>query len=416
MLLPDLPDDVLETMVEAVTQIDAKTLPALSLVSRAFRCPSQREIFRDVELAPTSSYDLLTPSPHHLRLRDILKENPTLATYIRGLYCFQFPNRLGPGVPINTLDAAWMVDHGLLLAEILQLLEFSPIQKIVVISSLNSGLLRWTALHQILQDTFLGFFTKSSITSVTFSGLLLPQNIFSTFADVKDLYLGNCSWSTQNLLTPPGPRTTAPMIHKLLSLRLLVSDTLPIESIGRPIGLDLSGVCTLLIIGYTLPFPNLTRLISLPSLKDLTITQSRIQGLEQGRHDDLGLDLSPAIGLCSLTLRCGLMTSVEGFSWIDPFLSSLPTESPIQKLSLSLEIYGGPPGPAYVDPFKILSKALSSFHQRFHMIEQIRVEMKLPCRSVDSQEQLERFWEQVREQLVWRGCEGVFLLETLMDM
>ncbi|TFK66829.1 hypothetical protein BDN72DRAFT_843755 [Pluteus cervinus] len=415
MLLSDLPSDVLDDIANSVAVIDGHSVRSLALVSQAFRRPSQRRLFASITLIVrlNASYDPLIPPRQHVLLRDILKENPVLATYTLALQCVQFDTsqwgRLGLSDLVSGSANQWMLDHGVLVAEILQLLAASPIQALTVFNGPVDNLLDWSTLHPSLQASFLRLFSIPTLLFVSLSGFSLPRNIFNTFIDLKRLILGNFGWSSDNVLSPSDIHVIGQRIHRLSSLCLEMSTALPIESIGSGIGLDLSELSILTLNISTIPPPNLVPFISVPNLKKLTI--SILCPAEEG-HDGLYLDLGLTIALRDLILSCETNISVKAFSWIDLFLSTLPANSPIENFSLKLKIYRDPFTPTDFGAFDVLGKALARLHHGFIGIKKIQLKMDLHCPMVKmSPEVVQQFWEQMRENLLWKGCEDVLILQ-----
>ncbi|TFK66828.1 hypothetical protein BDN72DRAFT_843754 [Pluteus cervinus] len=377
MLLTDLPPDTLDEIVGALKAIRGSSLFSISLVCRAFRSPSQRRIFHLILLEPSSSlpYNPILPPAHHVRLRDILKVNPILATYVKDLRCVQqdLSSAVTGRFADNEIKKPWMVDHGHLLTEILQLLDSAPIRTFALENVPGAVPLNWFSLHSALQSAFLRIFRNSNITSVYFTGLSLPQNIFSAFtANLKHITLGIFTWSPDDLLSAPHP----PVFHRPSSLQVIVSrnpDRL-FDSIGAQTGLDLTDVRKLqLDICYVLPTGNLTRFISLPKLKDLLITIPR-----PGRGDNTNFNLSQAVCLRSLTVSSNLFSiSTEEFSLIDPTLASLPSHASLKTFTLKLIICCDSARATDVEPFQLLSKTLSCLHRRIRSIRRIIFKLNL---------------------------------------
>ncbi|TFK66821.1 hypothetical protein BDN72DRAFT_899503 [Pluteus cervinus] len=251
MSVRDLPAEVLEEVVSAIP--DRKSLPSLALVSRAFRQPSQRILFHYICLGDrASSYDRSpNPPPRHLLLKAILTENPTIATYIRDLVCTQTDlnlySRSSGGSPI-----LWMLDHGVLLGEIFQLLKHSRMQKITM-NSFSKSLINWFNLHPTVQSGFLYLFNKPSLTSFTLSGWIIPQNIFTSFVNLRYLTLRHFLFSADRLL-PIRTLDTSRIItgngqpiHQLSSLEMDVEIALntPVEQIRFLLRLDFTSISML---------------------------------------------------------------------------------------------------------------------------------------------------------------------------
>ncbi|TFK61285.1 hypothetical protein BDN72DRAFT_467612 [Pluteus cervinus] len=417
MLLTDLHSDVLEEIVQAVKETHAQSLPALSLVSSAFQTPAQRLLFQSITIWGSVPYNGLIPPPRLIRLRDTLKSNSTLVTYIKDVKCIQ--SYIRPKVfrlslvNSNKTSKHWIIDHGELLAEILQLLEVSSIHSFSIINNSNPSHLDWSNFHPTLNNALLGLFNKSTLTSLQLIGLFLPENVFSLVANLQDLAIGNFAWLPDHrgcLSTSHLPVSRSDRHCQLSSLQIIISPVLssPIASIGPQVGLDLTRIRTLYLDFYTIPESDLTRFISLPRLRNLILTLPRQRG-----QNDTYLDLGPIVGLHTLTLSCNLFfLSTTEISWLPATLLSLPSHAPIRTLMLNLSVYVSSP----IDDFegiRILSRALSDLHQRFpDMAERIQVRidswLALP---LQGPLELQRLGGHIRDNIMWIGCENVLELD-----
>ncbi|TFK66819.1 hypothetical protein BDN72DRAFT_899501 [Pluteus cervinus] len=421
MSLPNLHPEILEEIAEILQDTHTESLRPFSLVCSAVRRPAQRLLFQSITLSVStestpSPYNPLTPPVHHIRLRDILKANPALATYIREVKCLQLENSLASRFfGIDTTPKQWILDHGQLLGEILQLLDSSPLQSFSIENFVYTSPLDWSQFHPTLVMALLHVFHKSRLTSVQLSGLSLPQNIFSALPNLKYLVIGNSTWLPDSPVILPASHLPAQSqsgqhLCQLSSLRMVISSVVntPLDSIGRQVGLDLTRIRSLHLDLSIVPNSSLTRFISLPHLTDLTITHPPHGHADHTFHVDLGA----AVGLRTLTILYGLLDiNPEEFLWISPTLSSLPSRTPIEifqfKINQNLALVNA----NILEPFKLISIALSSFHRRFPDLKQIRFDFKFLHAWQRFPALEKRFRDGVRDRVVWAGCEDVLMLD-----
>ncbi|TFK62127.1 hypothetical protein BDN72DRAFT_405897 [Pluteus cervinus] len=282
MFLINLPPPLLERIVQAIKSTDAKSLQTLSLVCQTFLCPTQRQLFGSITLSthpsPSIPYSPITPPAHLLRLRDILNENPILVTYIKDFRCIQLDGGLY-GYPFGdwVQKKPWLIHHGLLLVEIIQLLkEYSLLRSFSIIYIPGHVRLKWSALQPTLQSTLIRcVFGKPTVTSVTFQGISLPKNILGAFVNLKNLHVKNVAWSREctelPLVGAPGR-----LVHQLSSLHFTISSAPSplLASLGPEIGDGLTGLVKLNVeLSIDVPFSSITLLISSSNLiLDLTVS------------------------------------------------------------------------------------------------------------------------------------------------
>ncbi|TFK62130.1 hypothetical protein BDN72DRAFT_405940 [Pluteus cervinus] len=448
MSLRDLPQDVLDEITRSLKAIHEKSLPSLSLVSLSLRSPTQRQIFRCITLSNDLQNTIspisnpFSPPPHHIRLRNILTENPTLATYIQDIQCLQFENG---GVGRMELEAKhWMIYHGILLAKILRLLEDSPLKRFTIVNAPGPGSLQmnWLSLHKTLQQTLVHhIFNKETLSFVHFSGLLLPQNIFSAFVNLKDVCLGNIFWSPRDkhLLTAEEAKPDSTVQHSspqirgnsdlplqsLSSLRFAISEVRhgSLELLGPKMGLDLTGLQTLqLDLVIAVPMSSITRFLLSPNLKDLII---RIPPTELDPNTNVlstptSINLNPVLKLRTLTLLHNpLSLSLNELSWIDPTLSSLNPTLPLQLVAIRLTLWTDHFDTDFTPftPFTSLSQTLSCLHQVFRRtIELIIVHIQVVHPSLgQASGQVEILEKVMKEHIVWDGCSEVLVLDVAAE-
>ncbi|TFK62128.1 hypothetical protein BDN72DRAFT_903499 [Pluteus cervinus] len=438
MLLVDLPHDILEEIAQSLKKINEKSLQSLALASRALCHPTQRQIFRSIsltidlhELTIPYSSNSLSPPPSFARLRDILTENPALATYVQDIQCFYF-EALRLDVPPFPEPKSWMIDHGLLLAEILQLLGNAPIKSLSIVNIPRYGsiLANWSSLHETLQQTLIHrIFNKETLYFVHFGGFSLPQNIFKTFVGLKGVCLDDVFWLPRDddlfHAEEPSPdsdeqhshhetqSTSSSPLQQLSSLRVTISDSrnTSLEILGPKMGLDLTGLQIVQLDLFIISsLAHIRRFLLSPTLKDLTVSFPHTS--IDANVPSTGINLNTAFNLRNLTLRHGLFfLSLDEFSWIDPTLSSLRPQVPLQNLTITLAIDTNPSDITDFKPFTILSQTLSRFHRVFESrVERVVVDIELVNRLM--KEEVEVFKNKMEECIIWDGCGDVLALRV----
>ncbi|TFK62129.1 hypothetical protein BDN72DRAFT_903500 [Pluteus cervinus] len=435
MLLVDLPRDILEGIAQSLTTIDKKSLPSLALASRALCHPTQRQIFQSIFLTvrfhnsaiPYSS-NPLSPPPHLTRLRNVLTENPMLATYVQEVQCTYL--EISPSIGLRN----WMVDHGLLFAEILELLGDSPIKYLSILSTPcpSSILTNWTSFHNTLQQTLIHrIFNKGTLSSVHIGGFSLPQNVFRAFVRLTDVCLGDVLWLPRDddLFHSEEPSsysnkqiqsTGNSPLQRLSSLRVTISDTrnASLEILGPEMGFELTRLQTLqLDLVIAVPRSSIDRFLLLPNLKDLTISFPPRSPAFNTNTPPTGIDLNAALKLRNLTLLHNLFfLDLDDFSWIGPTLSSLQPTVALRTLTITIILCSHISDYSHTSDtteftvaFTTLSQTLSCFHRVFESkLERIGVEIELIY--PERKESVELFKRQIEEHLVWDGCGDVLML------
>ncbi|TFK66820.1 hypothetical protein BDN72DRAFT_899502 [Pluteus cervinus] len=426
MSVTNFPAEVLEEVVSAMPWID---LPSLALVSREFRQLSQRKLFQYIFLEDRRLRDP-SPNPHprHILLKTILTENPIIAPYIRHLECTQ-TNRRRSSYSDDGPPILWMIDHGVLLGEILQLLEDSGIQSIAIMTMGHS--LNWFNLHPVVQSGFLHLFENPVLTSLVLDGFILPSNISSGFTNLEALTISDSSWSTDRLLSI-GPfdasgNTSNGETARLSSLDLAIELRalgLPAEHVGSLLELDFTRLSKLSLTLDTMPqsilsftmqqsiplLPTIRPFISGPNLEVLKIKCA---------SDEILIDLSPTVSLQKLVIECCISQQGDDCSWIDFLLSSLPTTSPMQMFTLNifvpplLPLSSDPSDPVDTQSWRSLSQILARSHERLPRIKQIGVCITISTLTMKTQDEVDQVKEKVRDCFAW-GSDSVLGLDFIV--
>ncbi|TFK75492.1 hypothetical protein BDN72DRAFT_892022 [Pluteus cervinus] len=172
--LLNLGEDILGILAEKVDEdrtfyrIDEedRNTQNLCLVSRAFRKPCQRLLFREIHLR-NGKYPLVAPLPSLLRLRSVLSGNIHLCRYTRILELSQtFEGDMDDDfIP-------WM-EQDPLLATVLNLFASSPITILRLNSDFHHPMLYWSDIDDQIQTSFTSIFAKPTLRTLELSQVVI---------------------------------------------------------------------------------------------------------------------------------------------------------------------------------------------------------------------------------------------------
>ncbi|TFK65101.1 hypothetical protein BDN72DRAFT_846026 [Pluteus cervinus] len=404
----DLPPEIRDLIAQ---ELNPASLRSLSLASRALRGTGQRAIFKSLVfkllfhgVQQANKND--TPS-FLLRLRTVLNENPSLVPYIQDIRFFQIDYNTTQTLTIKpTLHSSWMIDHGLLLADTLDILTDSPIHTVYLVNSPESVQLDWLKLHSRVQGALLGIFGKSTLRSVNFVGLSIPRTLLFHCGNLDHFQCKRLEWSKSDPL-PPATRPA----HCPSSLRITISPTqkhADLHSLGPQTGINLQDVEFLHIQLYPASW-TVPPFLSLPKLKGVFICVTF-----PNPPDPHSLNLLQLNNLrrVSFSVRLSLVRP-EAFSWISDVLSLLPGVHPhLYSLTIGIDMPYVPSNTS-IESVQVISQPLARLHQESRSLRNISFQMKVPIEIMKVESDIVVLRDFVRGHITWEGCEDIFSCEIV---
>ncbi|TFK66833.1 hypothetical protein BDN72DRAFT_961475 [Pluteus cervinus] len=409
MSLTDLPSHILDDVASHITTPDGRLLHSLALVCRAFRLPSQKYIFRSVtiHIRPNPFYDHSTVPPLFLRLKSVFTENSALIKYVQTITFVQMdpavrrvsPNQLGGGV------RHWLVDHGAVLADILDILHSAPIHTCWLLNIPTKQQLVWSDLPPRLRSSLLRTFHKCQ--KLGFDGISLPQNIFSQCYSLSYLLLSKFSWLPRHdlgtaLSAPlPQPRRLKVTFH----IDQRWDDT---KTLGSQAGVDLSKIDFLFLSFISTQTAPIISIPPLPTLKNVILSNSSYEQPQQ-----FFIDLSQSRALNELTFFCeDLYPYPDGFQWLHRTLHSIPSAiSSLSTINIIVNITAVPLDSVTSEVLERFSAPLAQTHERCKSLRRIVFGIKTPLASLYPLESVKAIRGVIEEIITWDGCRDVLVFE-----
>ncbi|TFK66333.1 hypothetical protein BDN72DRAFT_844485 [Pluteus cervinus] len=340
--LLDLGQDILEILAEKVYEDRTydyegkdRNVRILSLVSRAFRMPCQRLLFRNIHLR-NGEYPLTTPLPSLLRLHSVLSKNIHLSSYIRILKIRQtfaggFEDDFLPWVELDPL-----------LFEVLNLFASSPITTLRLSSDYEA--LYWAEMDGQLQNSFMAIFSKPTFQSLELSRVVVPPWLLSptNLPHLENLYLTVPQlYDTQD----ENNNSLGAVKDKRVLSNVYIEfegegdwdedwDQTPLHILALSSGLDFRTVRCLGIEFAPGIVPGLGPVV--PLLLQLADLRISLYGCGQDLSDQLVL--SSLVSLQNLTICHQFQNSLESsFCWTLKALASIPSaHSSLRSISVGL--------------------------------------------------------------------------------
>ncbi|TFK66341.1 hypothetical protein BDN72DRAFT_844494, partial [Pluteus cervinus] len=365
--LVDLGEDVLGILADTVYedrtrngQDEDQDIRILCLVSRAFRVPCQRLLFRKIHLR-NGRHPLTKPLPILLRLHSILSRNLHLSGYIRILKISQtFEGTIGDDL------SHWVTSDPFLL-EVLNLFASSPITTLRLSSRET---MYWSDMDVRLHESFMAIFAKPTFRALRLFRVIIPPSLLSPtwLPHLENLCL---------IMTRIDTEETVPSI-RVNDNRILSNVYIEFEPRHDPehwqggptrlhtltskAGLDLRTVkCLGLNFGSEI-IPTFGP--AAPLLRDLT--DLRIILHDFGQDLSKYFDLSSLVSLQNLTIYHRFQGSLEpSFFWTIKALASIPTShSSLCSISVGLRFDFDETSKERLSLIRRLSDELQRLHKR----------------------------------------------------
>jgi hypothetical protein len=240
MTIPELPQDIIDTIVQAFAEIvlsDKDQLKKLCLVSHAFVPQSQRCIFRTISLLRDGYRD--PNPPYHpfgerinvlgRKLHALLQTSPHLFAYVRVLKIHAW----------SSAELAWVASMG---EEAAAIIHACPALQTLELGS--EAPIEWAVVHPSLQTSLVSRIQSTQLDDLTLINLQdIPNFLLSTLGSLSTLRLENVSFSTPEGQQFSGSKKTRsrsplqrlckaesnPVIRLLLDDKILSSELIALD-------------------------------------------------------------------------------------------------------------------------------------------------------------------------------------------
>lgn len=341
-----LPRELLESITDHL-QNDIHALQASSLISRAFRSPSQRHLFSSIEIA-------VSDKPYNRRFYDILSIHPEIALHVKKLKLLLIDN-----YKIGTPDDILVVEEDALIA----MLQMLSCLQTLDFGSYWFGTAQWESYSVDLRSSILGLLRLPNLQHVVASQIAdfpcasafegcnlktLKTSYLNTSMDL-DLTLLNFDrvqgegkrtkpWNVETLIMDSIPNMVPSVLGSLVPLSRLSGviflTTLEIGQVGTDDGIDL---CQR-VLECSSTLEHLTLRIVEPcmsiqsTLNLLYINRNRILDLRPWPKP-IRLESLPSLRVLNLHVA---RNPRQALTWIYEALSSIPPSNGLETMKLFL--------------------------------------------------------------------------------